>query len=187
MIKYFHTYLCSMELTEKVKQCIRDVNDFPKKGIVFKDISTLLLNPLICQEIIEHLKIRYEDADLQGVAGIESRGFLFGFPLAMALGVPFIMIRKEGKLPYDKISHAYHLEYGSSVIEMHQDALTAGDRILIHDDLLATGGSAAAAAELISKCQGIVAGFDFLVELSSLPGKKNLESYQVPINSLIQY
>jgi adenine phosphoribosyltransferase len=105
----------------------------------------------------------------------------------MALGIPFIMIRKKGKLPYEKISHAYELEYGSAVIEMHSDALKPGDRILIHDDLLATGGSAAAAAELIQKCQGVVAGFNFMVELQFLEGREKLKTYSDNISNLVQY
>jgi len=176
-----------MELREKIQQTVRDVKDFPKEGIVFKDISTLLLNADLCNEIIVHLAEKHRHSNLQGIAGIESRGFLFGFPLAMALGIPFIMIRKKGKLPYNKVSYAYNLEYGSAEIEMHSDAIMPGDRILIHDDLLATGGSAAAAAELIHKCGGTVAGFDFLVELSFLKGAKALAPYSAKLSSLIQY
>lgn len=176
-----------MELREKIQQTVRDVKDFPKEGIVFKDISTLLLNADLCNEIIVHLAEKHRNSNLQGIAGIESRGFLFGFPLAMALGIPFIMIRKKGKLPYNKVSYAYNLEYGSAEIEMHSDAIMPGDRILIHDDLLATGGSAAAAAELVHKCGGTVAGFDFLVELSFLNGAKALAPYSAKLSSLVQY
>jgi adenine phosphoribosyltransferase len=176
-----------MELNERLKRTIRDVKDFPKEGIVFKDISPIMQDATLCQEIITELTQKYRTLSLNGIAGIESRGFLFGFPLAVALGIPFILIRKQGKLPYKKISHAYDLEYGSAVIEMHEDAIRPGDRILIHDDLLATGGSAAAAAELIQKCGGVVAGFDFLVELSFLEGRHYLSSYSVPIEHLISY
>ena len=176
-----------MELTEKIKRAIRDVHDFPKEGIVFKDITPIMLDPILSNEIVQALAERYKHVNLQGIAGIESRGFLFGFPLAMALGIPFIMIRKQGKLPYEKISHAYELEYGSAVIEIHSDALTPGDRILIHDDLLATGGSAAAAAELIQNCQGDVAGFDFMVELQFLEGREKLKTYSDNISNLVQY
>lgn len=176
-----------MELNERLKRTIRDVKDFPKEGIVFKDISPIMQDATLCQEIITELTQKYRTLSLNGIAGIESRGFLFGFPLAVALGIPFILIRKQGKLPYKKISHAYDLEYGSAVIEMHEDAIRPGERILIHDDLLATGGSAAAAAELIQKCGGIVAGFDFLVELAFLEGRHHLSSYSVPIKQLISY
>lgn len=176
-----------MELDERLKLAIRDVIDFPKEGIVFKDISPIMLDPMLSKEILKVLTNKYLNAKLNGIAGVESRGFLFGYPLAMALGIPFILIRKQGKLPYKKISHGYNLEYGSAVIEMHEDAIQPGDRILIHDDLLATGGSAAAAAELIIKCQGVVAGFDFLVELSFLHGRNKLANYSATIEKLIAY
>jgi len=176
-----------MELSNKIQLAIRDVHDFPKEGIVFKDITPIMMDAGLSNEILEALAEQFRSENLQGIAGIESRGFLFGFPLAMALGIPFIMIRKKGKLPYEKISHAYDLEYGSAVIEMHSDAFSPGDRILIHDDLLATGGSAAAAAELIQKCQGVVAGFNFMVELQFLEGREKLKTYSENISNLVQY
>jgi adenine phosphoribosyltransferase len=176
-----------MELSNKIQLAIRDVHDFPKDGIVFKDSTPIMMDAGLSNEILEALAEQFRSENLQGIAGIESRGFLFGFPLAMALGIPFIMIRKKGKLPYEKISHAYDLEYGSAVIEMHSDALSPGDRILIHDDLLATGGSAAAAAELIQKCQGVVAGFNFMVELQFLEGREKLKTYSENISNLVQY
>jgi adenine phosphoribosyltransferase len=176
-----------MNLTEKLKTTIRDVVDFPKEGIVFKDITTIMLNAQLSNEVLDHLSELYKSKNIEAVAGLESRGFLFGFPLAMRLGVPFILIRKQGKLPYDKISHAYDLEYGSAVIEMHTDAIKKGQRVLIHDDLLATGGSAEAAAELITKCGGVVAGFDFLVSLDFLEGDKKLESYSDNISKLVSF
>ena len=176
-----------MELSNKIQLAIRDVHDFPKDGIVFKDITPIMMDAGLSNEILEALAKQFRSENLQGIAGIESRGFLFGFPLAMALGIPFIMIRKKGKLPYEKISHAYDLEYGSAVIEMHSDAFSPGDRILIHDDLLATGGSAAAAAELIQKCQGVVAGFNFMVELQFLEGRQKLKTYSENISNLVQY
>lgn len=176
-----------MELSIKINLAIRDVHDFPKEGIIFKDITPIMMDAGLSNEILEALAEQFRSENLQGIAGIESRGFLFGFPLAMALGIPFIMIRKKGKLPYEKISHAYDLEYGSAVIEMHSDAFSPGDRILIHDDLLATGGSAAAAAELIQKCQGVVAGFNFMVELQFLEGREKLKTYSENISNLVQY
>jgi adenine phosphoribosyltransferase len=136
---------------------------------------------------LDHLAAQYKYAGLDAIAGIESRGFLFGYPLAMRLGLPFVLIRKEGKLPYDKIKHAYELEYGSAVIEIHTDAIQAGQRILIHDDLLATGGSAAAAATLIEKCGGVVAGFDFLVALDFLNGTEHLAAFSEQINAIVHY
>ncbi|MFM6934938.1 MAG: adenine phosphoribosyltransferase [Flavobacteriales bacterium] len=176
-----------MNIQERLKSSIRDVADFPKPGILFKDISTIMLDAELSADVLSQLVETYKDLKIDAVAGIESRGFLFGFPLAIQLGVPFILIRKEGKLPYKKIKHAYDLEYGSAVIEMHSDAVKENQRVLIHDDLLATGGSAAAAAELIQKSGAEVAGFSFLVELSFLAGQEKLKDYSENINGLISY
>ncbi len=176
-----------MNIEEKLKTVIRDVPDFPKPGILFKDISTLMLNPEISNEVLNHLVDLYRDQQIEGVAGIESRGFLFGYPLAMRLGVPFILIRKEGKLPYKKISFSYELEYGFSTIELHEDAVKPGQRILIHDDLLATGGSAEAAANLIKRCGGELAGFNFLVGLSFLNGEEKLNKLSPNIINLARF
>lgn len=176
-----------MSIQERLKTSIRDVADFPKPGILFKDISTIMLDAELSQDVLNHLVESYKDAQLDAIAGIESRGFLFGFPLAIKLGLPFILIRKEGKLPYNKIKHAYDLEYGSAVIEMHSDAVQANQRVLIHDDLLATGGSAGAAAELIQKSGAEVAGFSFLVELSFLEGQEKLKQYSTNIHGIISY
>jgi adenine phosphoribosyltransferase len=176
-----------MTIEEKLKAIIRDVPDFPKPGILFKDISTIMLNPEISKEVLNHLKDIYKEQQIEAVAGIESRGFLFGYPLAMELGVPFVLIRKEGKLPYKKIKHAYNLEYGSAVVEIHEDAVLPGQRVLIHDDLLATGGSADAAAELIKKCGGQIAGFNFLVGLSFLNGNEKLNKHSSNIVNLARF
>ena len=184
---YFLTYLCSMTIEDKLREAIRDVENFPKPGILFKDISPIMLNPILSGEVLDHLVDLYADKNLDAIAGIESRGFLFGYPLAIRLGLPFVLIRKAGKLPYDKISYAYDLEYGNAVIEMHSDSLKPGDRVLIHDDLLATGGSASAAASLIEKCGGEVAGFSFLVCLSILNGREKLEKHSEIITNLITY
>lgn len=180
-------YLCDMTIQEQLKAVIRDVPDFPKPGILFKDISTIMLSPEVSNAVLDHLVAQYKDAGLDAIAGIESRGFLFGYPLAMRLGLPFVLIRKEGKLPYDKIKHAYDLEYGSAVIEMHTDAIKIGQRVLIHDDLLATGGSAAAAATLIEKSGGGVAGFDFLVALDFLNGAEHLAKFSEQISAIVHY
>lgn len=176
-----------MTLQEKLSVAIRDVPDFPKPGILFKDISPIMLDAQLSNEIVENLYQAYRDQNIEAVAGIESRGFLFGYPLAMRLGIPFILIRKQGKLPYKKTSHAYDLEYGSAVIEIHDDAVLPGQRVLIHDDLLATGGSADAAAALIKKCGGEVAGFNFLVGLSFLNGEEKLINHTENISSLITF
>lgn len=174
-------------IESKIKAVIRDIPDFPKPGIIFKDITPIMMNPELSEEIIQHLVSLFKDQKIDKIAGIESRGFLLGYPLAVRLGLPFIMIRKVGKLPYDKVSYSYDLEYGSATIEMHTDAVKPGERILIHDDLLATGGSAGAAAELIQQCGGEVAGFNFLVALSFLNGEEKLQHYSENITNLVRY
>ena len=146
-----------------------------------------MMNAELSNEIVDALYEQYKDQDMDAVAGIESRGFLFGYPLAMRLGLPFILIRKKGKLPYDKISHDYDLEYGSATIEMHTDAVEDKQRILIHDDLLATGGSAEAAAQLIIKSGGHVAGFNFLVSLDFLNGAEKLKDFSNNITNFVSY
>jgi adenine phosphoribosyltransferase len=176
-----------MSIEEKLKTAIRDVPDFPKQGIIFKDISTIMLDPKLSDEVLNYLVEIYQSKGIEAIAGVESRGFLFGYPLAIRLGVPFVLIRKQGKLPYDKISHSYELEYGNAVIEMHTDAISHGQNVLVHDDLLATGGSASAAAELIQKCGGKIAGFSFLVNLSFLNGEQKLMQYTNNIQSLVTY
>ncbi len=169
-------------LSEKL---IRDVPDFPKPGILFKDITPVLHHPAAMLETIELLAADARKRSTEVVVGIESRGFIFGVPVAMALGVPFAMARKLGKLPYDKIFEEYALEYGTNTVEMHIDAINPGQRAYIVDDLLATGGTAAAAARLVERLNGQVCGFGFLVELSFLGGRENLLGYG--IHALIEY
>lgn len=167
------------------KALIRDVPDFPKPGILFKDITPVLSDPAAFAQVIDLLT---EDARSKGanvVVGIESRGFVFGVPIAMALGVPFVMARKLGKLPYDRISEEYALEYGTNTVEMHVDAVSQGQLVYVVDDLLATGGTAAASTRLVERLGGTVCGFGFLVELGFLEGRKNLLGY--PIKTLIEY
>lgn len=175
------------KVEEKLREAIRDIPNFPKEGIIFKDITPIMMNPQLSNEVVDALYEKYKSEPIDAVAGIESRGFLFGYPLAMKLNVPFILIRKKGKLPYDKISHDYDLEYGSATIEMHTDALNAGDRVLIHDDLLATGGSAEAAGVLVEKSGAKVFGFDFLVSLDFLEGEKKLTKFSDNITNLVAY
>ena len=174
-------------IEQKIKAIIRDVPNFPKEGIMFKDISTIMMNPQLSNEILDHLVELYKDKGLTKIAGIESRGFLFGYPLAIRLGLPFVLIRKKGKLPYEKLSYSYDLEYGSATIEIHTDAIEKGDKVLIHDDLLATGGSASAAAELIQQCGGKVESFNFLVSLDFLKGTDKLKKYTNNISKLASY
>lgn len=174
-------------IEQQLKAVIRDVPNFPKEGIVFKDITPIMMDPTLSNEVLDHLVELYKDKGLTKIAGIESRGFLFGYPLAMRLGLPFVLIRKQGKLPYNKISYSYDLEYGSATIEVHTDSITTDDNVLIHDDLLATGGSASAAAELVLQCGGNVAGFNFLVALAFLNGNEKLEKYTNNIITLARY
>ncbi len=174
-------------IEEKLRSAIRDIPDFPMEGIVFKDITPIMMDAELSNEVVECLYQKYKDHKIDAVAGIESRGFLFGYPLAMKLKVPFVLIRKKGKLPYDKISHDYDLEYGSATIEMHTDALNENDHVLIHDDLLATGGSAEAAGILVEKTGAKVAGFDFLVSLEFLNGAEKLKKFSDNIANLVAY
>lgn len=164
---------------------IRDVPDFPRPGIMFKDITPVLQHPAAMLESTQRLAEVARELRPDVIIGIESRGFIFGVPVAMELGVPFAMARKLGKLPYDRISEEYALEYGTNTIEMHVDAVNPGQRAFIVDDLLATGGTAAAAARLVERLNGHVAGFGFLVELSFLGGREKLLGYDV--KALIEY
>lgn len=175
-----------MNLQDKLKHQIRDVKDFPKEGIIFKDITPILMKPSLCDEVISTISERFKN-QIDVIAGVESRGFLFGMGIASKLELPFVPVRKVGKLPYDKISHKYELEYGYSEIEMHTDAIAKGQRVLIHDDLLATGGTAAATAELIKKLGGKIAGFSFLIGLDFLNGDKELIKYSSNIDCLVNY
>jgi adenine phosphoribosyltransferase len=168
-----------------LKSLIRDVPDFPKPGIVFKDITTLLNNPDGLRYTIDSLAERVADLKPDYIVGMESRGFIFGTPLAYKMGVGFVPVRKPGKLPAATHSVEYELEYGSDRLEIHQDAFHPGSRILVIDDLIATGGTAAATAQLIQQTGSSLVGFGFIIELTFLEGRKNLPD--VPIVSLIEY
>lgn len=172
---------------EDLEGYIRAVPDFPKPGILFRDITPLLGNAAARQIVLDQLEEQTKDLGLDAVAGIESRGFLFGMALADRLKIPFVPVRKIGKLPHDKIKYSYELEYGSATLEMHTDAIKMGDRVLIHDDLLATGGTAEAAAHLINRLEGEIAGFSFIIALNFLNGKEVLKSYKGEILTLIEY
>jgi adenine phosphoribosyltransferase len=173
-----------MTLEDEIKTAIVDVLDFPKPGIVYKDITPIFENPKLAQRILDTLYEVYKNQKIDAVTGLESRGFLFGMPLAVRLGVPFILIRKKKKLPREVYSVSYQLEYGESTVEMHTDAVKPGQRVLIHDDVLATGGTATAAAELITMAGGEIAGFSFLTELSFLQGRNALP---VPSEQIITF
>ncbi|MBB6500495.1 adenine phosphoribosyltransferase [Pedobacter cryoconitis] len=161
----------------KIKQTVRDVNDFPKPGIVFKDITPILKDAVLCGEITAALASQLADIKIDVIAGIESRGFLFGMALANLLNVPFVPIRKAGKLPHKTIQQSYDLEYGSATLEMHEDAVLPGQHVLIHDDLLATGGTVVAASKLIEKMGAVVAGYSFIIALDFLNGKDRLKTF----------
>jgi adenine phosphoribosyltransferase len=167
------------------KRLIRDVKDFPKEGIIFKDIAPVLLHPEAFAEVIDRMLAWAREREVDLVAGIESRGFIFGAPIAMQLGVGFVPIRKLGKLPGETLRAEYALEYGTNTVEIQKDAVQPGQRVLIVDDLLATGGTAAAAAELIETAGGEVAGLLCLVELDFLNGREMLKGY--PVECLIEY
>jgi adenine phosphoribosyltransferase len=174
-------------LEQRLKSLVRDVRDFPQPGIVFKDITPLLKDPAVCSEIADVFAARMGPLGIDVVTGVESRGFLFGMLLAQRLGVPFVPVRKSGKLPYHKISYVYSLEYGSAVMEMHQDAIAKGQRVLMHDDLLATGGTMVAASEMVKQLGGTIAGYAFLISLDFLEGRKALRPYSDKITSIINY
>ena len=170
---------------EDLKKLIREVPDWPKSGILFYDITTLLKDKCGFRAVIDGLKYHYSEAEVDVVLGIEARGFIFAPALAYALGAGFVPVRKPKKLPAECVSVNYGLEYGSDTLEMHKDAIENGHRVLIVDDLLATGGTAAAAAEMVRKVGGVVAGMGFVVELTFLNGRRKLEGYDV--FSLLQY
>ena len=164
---------------------IRDIPDFPKEGILFKDITPLLANGEAYRQAIVEMAAPFRDSGIDMVVGMESRGFLFGPGVAEELGCGFAPIRKPGRLPYQTVQISYDLEYGSDTLEIHTDAVEKGGKVLIVDDLLATGGTAAAAAKLIENIGGTVAGYSFVIELSFLHGRKGLGDY--PIHALIDY
>lgn len=171
----------------KIKRVVRDVNDFPKPGIVFKDITPILKDAALCKEIVAAMAQQLSGTRIDVVAGIESRGFLFGMSLANLLGIPFVPMRKAGKLPYKVVQHSYDLEYGSATLEIHEDAFLPGQRVLIHDDLLATGGTVVAASHLIGKLGAEVAGYSFIIALDFLQGRRRLLDFCPDIFALASY
>lgn len=170
---------------QSLKSLIRDIPDFPKKGILFKDITPLLKDGQALKFATDRLADRFRHEKIDQVVGIESRGFILGPILAYQLGTGFVPVRKEGKLPAAKQSVTYSLEYGEDVLEIHEDAIEQGSRVLIADDLLATGGTAAAVTQLVERLGGQVAGLAFIVELAFLNGRKRIENLR--IESLISY
>jgi adenine phosphoribosyltransferase len=177
-----------MHLSDKLKETIRDVKDYPKPGIVFKDITPVLANPNLVSEVVAELVKKYSDQKIDAIAGVEARGFIFGAILAHALNCKFIPVRKAGKLPFQTLMKEYALEYGAASVEIHIDAIKPNWRVLVHDDLLATGGTAGAAAELILQSGGELAGFSFLINLGFLPGHQNLvDKFGVKPHYLVEF
>lgn len=168
-----------------LKEWIRDVPDFPKEGIIFKDITTLLKEREVFKNVIDLMASNYSERKIDRIVAIESRGFIFGSALAYQLGVGFVPVRKPKKLPSKTEREEYALEYGTDILEIHVDAVDPGEQVLIVDDLLATGGTAAASVRLVEKLKANVAGLVFLIELTFLNGRDKLKGYD--INALIQY
>ncbi|OLC85268.1 MAG: adenine phosphoribosyltransferase [Gemmatimonadetes bacterium] len=172
-------------LVDELRRTIRDVNNFPKPGIVFKDVTPVLLDVKLFAQTVQLMAEPYRDARVTRVVSIESRGFLFGAPIALELGAGLVPIRKPGKLPAATQRIEYALEYGTDALEMHYDAVQPGDRVLIVDDVLATGGTANAAAQLVGGTGAAVAGFSFLIELDFLKGRQRLQGRRV--EALLHY
>ncbi len=170
--------------TESIRALIRDIPDFPKPGIVFKDITPLLQDPKGLRFVVDQLAERYAGSGITKILGIESRGFIFGAPLAYKMGLGFSLIRKKGKLPYETYQHTYDLEYGTDTVEMHVDAVTKDDKVLVVDDLLATGGTAEATVALARKAGAEISEIAFVVELEFLKGRDRLD---VPVFALWGY
>jgi adenine phosphoribosyltransferase len=170
---------------ELVKQCLRSIPDFPKKGILFYDITTVLADPAAFRQVIDTLAHRYRDRGVTHIAAVESRGFIFGSALAYLLGCGLVVVRKPGKLPAETYSATYDLEYGSDSVEIHRDALAAGDKVVLVDDLIATGGTARAAAQLVKECGATIEEIAFVIELADLAGREQLAGY--PVHALLTY
>lgn len=168
-----------MSAVDELKSLIRDIPDFPKKGVIYKDITPLLKEGESFKKIVDTLAERYKDRRIDYIASIEARGFVFGSALAYRMGKGLIPIRKKGKLPYKTMSVTYDLEYGTDTLEIHEDAVKKGDRVLIVDDLLATGGTAAAACDLVKKTGGEIEEISFVIELEFLKGRDKLKDYPV--------
>lgn len=176
-----------MQTLLDVKLKIREIQDYPKKGILFRDITTALKEPETMRSIIDYLCEQFKDVKIDYIAGIESRGFILGMPMAYKLNSGFVPIRKPKKLPAETYSQSYDLEYGTDTIEVHKDAFGAGDNVLIVDDLLATGGTADAACKLVKKTGANLVGIAFLIELSKLNGREKLKQNCDNIISMLKY
>lgn len=172
---------------QDLKSLIRSIPDYPKPGIMFRDVTTLLGDPAGFRAAIEQMAAPYKNAGVQGVAGIEARGFILGGAIADKLGCGFVPFRKKGKLPWKTIGQEYTLEYGVDIIEMHEDAIDKGERILIVDDLIATGGTAEAAVKLVKRSGGVIVGATFIIDLPELGGMKKLADLGVKGHALMAF
>ena len=170
-----------------LKDAIRTIPDFPKEGIMFRDITTLMTNPTAFKQSIDALAAPYKDKGLDNVAGIEARGFAFGAAVAYALGIGFVPIRKKGKLPYKTYTQDYELEYGTDTLEIHADAVRKGEKVLLIDDLIATGGTAEASIKLLQKTGADVVGAAFIVDLPDLGGLGKITSLGIPVTVLVAF
>ena len=164
---------------KELKSCIRDIPDFPKKGIIFKDITTLLKDRHQFKHVVDMISDKFKDKKIDFVLSVEARGFILGGAIAYKLGAGVVPVRKKGKLPHKTFSVTYELEYGNDTLEIHQDAFREGTRILIVDDLLATGGTTRAVVDLVEKMSGKIVGIAFIIELTPLKGRKKLKDYNV--------
>jgi adenine phosphoribosyltransferase len=176
-----------MDLKEKLEKKIRSVKDFPVKGIVFRDVTPVLGDISLFDEVIDCFAQKFKDSKIDKIVGVEARGFFFGMPLAVKMNIPFAPIRKKGKLPAQKIEAAYALEYGSAIVEIHKDAIKKGERVLIVDDLLATGGTINAGVELVEKLDGIPVAAAFVISLENLNGRLSIRKKDLEIFSIVQY
>lgn len=172
---------------QELHSAVRIVPDFPKEGILFRDITSILENPEMFDEVLSRLIKSLSGLTIDGIAGVESRGFIFGTHIAKHFNVPFYMIRKQGKLPLDTHKESYDLEYGSSILEVHKQSIKENQNILIHDDLLATGGTAEACAKLVLASKAKVAGFSFVIDLKDLKGGAALSKYSSEVKKVLTY
>lgn len=182
----------SSNLSQEVAKTIRNIPDFPKEGIQFKDITPLLQQPKLLERVVDYFAEIYKDRDITAIVGVESRGFLFGVPLALKMGLPFVLTRKAGKLPAETVALTYDLEYGTATLEIHKDGLNENDLVVVIDDLLATGGTAGATIQLIEKLGATVSGCAFVIELDFLKGtqvivEKSKRNPNITIDSLLHY
>ncbi|WP_108650124.1 adenine phosphoribosyltransferase [Dongshaea marina] len=172
---------------ELIQSSIRAIADYPKPGIIFRDITSLVEDAAAFKATIDELVAHYKDAGIDKVVGTEARGFIFGAPVAAELGVGFVPVRKPGKLPREVIEESYELEYGQDTLQMHKDAISEGDKVLIVDDLLATGGTAEAAVHLVRRRGGLVHDAAFVISLCDLPGEKKLQALDINVCKLVEF